>query len=65
MRDAECVIASGGSYVNIVSTPRAMRAMGLRGKIVCEHFDGRRAYSVLAHRVIERVLGVLAELERK
>jgi hypothetical protein len=61
-RDAEHVIATGGRYINIVATPRAMRAMGLRGQVVLEHFDGRKTYSVAAHRVIERVNQVIAQI---
>lgn len=63
MADAEAVIAAGGRYMTIVSTSRAMRALGLRGQVLCENADGSKAYSVLAHRVIERVNMALAELE--
>ncbi|TXF11911.1 hypothetical protein [Pelomicrobium methylotrophicum] len=50
-------------YMHVTSTPRAMRAIGLRGKVVCEHPDGRRTYSVKTDKVVQRVQWVLDELE--
>lgn len=62
LRDAKAVIAAGGRYLTIVSKPSAMRALGLRGTVLSENHNGTKAYSVLAHRVVERLPAVLREL---
>lgn len=62
LRDAEAVLAAGGRRMTLVATPKAMRAMGLRGEVLCEHPDGRKTYSVLAHRVLEQTLLALKAL---
>jgi len=54
LADAESVLAAGGDRMTVVSTPQALRVLRLRGEVLCEHPDGRRAYSLKARRVKAR-----------
>jgi hypothetical protein len=59
MDDVEIQRRGCGTHMLITFTPRAMRALGLRGRVVCEIGHGRKAYSVPVHRVLEQVRAVL------
>ena len=61
--DAESILASGGDRITIVTIPAAMRVLRMRGEVLCEHPDGRRAYSLNARRVKARCQELLEELE--
>ncbi|GIW55351.1 MAG: hypothetical protein KatS3mg082_1755 [Nitrospiraceae bacterium] len=46
-------------FMRIVSTPSAMRVLGLRGRVECEHHDGRKTYSVRARHLALKVQSFL------
>lgn len=52
--DAESVLAAGGDRITVVSTPKALRILRLRGEVLCERPGGARAYSLNARRVKAR-----------
>lgn len=49
-------------YIRITATPASMRLLGLRGRVTCEHYDGRKTYSVRVATLVPKLHGLLAEL---
>jgi hypothetical protein len=62
LREARAALDAGQNTLHITSRPRAMRAIGLRGRVICEHHDGRKTYQVSAARVCEVISQILVDL---